>query len=158
MSPQRRIKCFTYRNFPHRLLLAAAGISSSPITLSSVTHAPETAHNPATVCTKTCSKTAIYSKKQLVVQKFSLTFSKLTVTSSAPSEENRSWLNDYLRKASLNLIRQSVASVSTRERLLLQLLLLRGTHQGCTHQGCTHQGCTHQGCTHQDYTNQVYTH
>lgn len=42
-------KGFTYRNFPHRLLLAAAGISGSPITLSSVTlTAPETAHNPAT--------------------------------------------------------------------------------------------------------------
>lgn len=43
-------KGFTYRNFPHRLLLAAAaGISGSPITLSSVTFtAPETAHNPAT--------------------------------------------------------------------------------------------------------------
>lgn len=45
-----------------------------------------------------------------------MTFSKLTVTSSAPSEEkNRSWLNDYLRKASLNLIRQSVASVRAKE-------------------------------------------
>lgn len=45
---QRRTETtgFTYRNFPHHLLLAAAGISAGPITVSSNTLAvPETAHN-----------------------------------------------------------------------------------------------------------------
>lgn len=80
-------KGFTYRNFPHRLLLAAAGISGSPITLSSVTlTVPEKAHNPATAGSlQMYSKTTIYSQNQPVIQKFNLTFSKLTVTSSAPS-------------------------------------------------------------------------
>lgn len=61
-----------------------------------------------------------------------MTFSKLPVASRAPSEEkSRSWLNDYLRKALVNLIRQSVASASSRERLLQ---LLRSRQRGVQRQ------------------------
>lgn len=58
-----------------------------------------------------------------------------SVSSRAPSEEkSRSWLDDYLRKALVNLIRQSVASASSRDTLLL-LLLLRDTEAG--REGCS---------------------
>lgn len=119
-------KCFTYRNFPHRLLLAAAaGISGSPITLSSVTlTAPGTAHNPATapqpaVC-RPAPRLQFTPKTGLFCFVTEILFDLQQAHSHKQRSirgKNRSWLDDYLRKALLNLIRQSVASVSARETI-----------------------------------------
>lgn len=80
---------------------------------------PGTAHNrPTAPQSITCrSQNNRYSKNLTPFQTSSLTFSELSRKRSSirGRKKSRSCLNDYLRKAVVNLIRQSVASASSRE-------------------------------------------
>lgn len=153
-------KSFTYRNFPHHLLLAAAGISGGPITVSSDTlTAPETAHNPETAPQRAVCRTAPRPQFTTQTGPFSAwpSASSQFQTALFIRGKNRSWLNDYLRKASLNLIRQSVASLSARETAAAAPPAesdMPSPHTNYVYTCCI----LWLKCTQQAYTHQVNTH